>query len=817
VTGCTCCGEGIGSLSAASAARGHAARESAGFPEHRQALLGDVREHIALASWRARDGVDLGLMLVELAAYVLDTLGFYDAAISRESYLGTADRRVALARLGALIGYRTRPAVASNATVALLLDRALSAAASSPPAFRSVASAGVLAQRYEGDQPVTSTARNSWSTAARHTGGPGDVLLLDAATARLTRTTLLHLSWSQVAAGSRPFLPSGPAGPAGSPVTVIEDTSSPAVQRAIAARVDGVHGLVARDGKTYVRVDAAPGPRLDPAVDVQRIVLKCPSLKAAVTTFDVLTAEDPARPTNKSPIVNMVDGAVPVTVIYLDAVYVSMRRGDDLVLERGGVLRAARIYSRIERNVQVKGTETQFPVTMVGVQPQLPASWEGGQEMLTIHYNMVDGGRLTTVAKTELEHTDFRGPEGMPLVGPLEPIPAGLAPHELLLEDANGRGVHVRGTVEVTPDGAGKVVVHDDVPFPHPLRAPVKVYGNLIHVTRGETVAGEVLGSGDAAQVYQSFTLEKKPLTYLPDPSAADGRRSTLEVRVNGLLWREVPSFYGAASSDEVYVVRHDDEGAATVHFGDGVDGARLPTGVDNVVATYRFGAGAAKPSPGAITQLVRPVPGLRRVVDPVGAVGGADADRPRDIRRNAPASALTLGRAVSIEDFEAMARAYGVVNARAEWTWDAGSQNAAVKVWVISDGPSVAGALRQRLVQEAGPAVPIAVAEARPRSGRLDLEIEVAPRHDPATVAAAVRTALIDDEAGLLARGNLPIGRPVFRSRLFEAVQRVAGVAAIRGATLDGSDVDYVLRVRDGEYLDVAGALTINGLGAVK
>jgi predicted phage baseplate assembly protein len=816
VTRCTCDETTVDVAPATVVSRERVDRHLAGFAEHRRALLAAVGERSALSGWRARDSADLGLLLVEVSAYVLDVLGFYDEQVARASYVGTAQRRDALRRLAALIGYRPRPGSASSGSLALVLDRPLSA----PPsrlAVRSTASGGVPAQCFEGELPPISIARNSWSTAERRTSGPGKELLLEAATARLTRDAIVHLSWPRTLTGPGPYLPAGPTGGPGTAATAIGDTSSAAVHSVIAARVVSAVGEVARDGRTYVKVEASPAPKLTAAPDLRSVVVKSSSLSAATTTFQVLVAEDPQRPWATYPVVNRVRDSLPTTVIHLDAVYSAMRRGDDVVVQRGADLRPARIHSREERNVRIGDSGVELPVSVISVQPQLPATWETRPDLITIHYNMVDGGRLTTVAKTELEHTDFRGPAGMPLVGPLEPIPAGLAPHELLLEDANGRGVHVRGTVEVTADGAGKVVVHDDVPFPHPLRAPVKVYGNLFHVTRGETVAGEVLGSGDAAQVYQSFTLEKKPLTYLPDPSAADGRRSTLEVRVNGLLWREVPSFYGAASTDEVYVVRHDDEGAATVHFGDGVDGARLPTGVDNVVATYRFGAGAAKPPPGAITQLVRPVPGLRRVVDPVGAVGGADADRPRDIRRNAPASALTLGRAVSIEDFDAMARAYGVVNARAEWTWDAGSQNAAVKVWIISDGPSVAGALRQRLVQEAGPAVPIAVAEARPRAARLDLEIEVAPRHDPATVAAAVRTALVDDEAGLLARGNLPIGRPVFRSRLFEAVQRVPGVAAIRGATLDGSDVDYVLRVRDGEYLDVVGGLTINGLGAVK
>jgi len=43
---------------------------------------------------------------------------------------------------------------------------------------------------------------------------------------------------------------------------------------------------------------------------------------------------------------------------------------------------------------------------------------------------------------------------------------------------------------------------------------------------------------------------------------------------------------------DRVYSIRRDADGAAEVIFGDGVSGARLPTGDSAVVASYRYGAG---------------------------------------------------------------------------------------------------------------------------------------------------------------------------------------------------------------------------------
>ncbi len=99
--------------------------------------------------------------------------------------------------------------------------------------------------------------------------------------------------------------------------------------------------------------------------------------------------------------------------------------------------------------------------------------------------------------------------------------------------------------------------------------------------THGETQS-EVLGGGDGSRRFQRFTLKQKPLTYVAAPTAS-GARSTLEVRVDGIRWDEVPSLYRPRPDARVYVTRLDDEGRVTVQFGDGIHGARLPTGQENV------------------------------------------------------------------------------------------------------------------------------------------------------------------------------------------------------------------------------------------
>src|SRR5262249_34720652 len=158
------------------------------------------------------------------------------------------------------------------------------------------------------------------------------------------------------------------------------------------------------------------------------------------------------------------------------------------------------------------------------------------------------------------------------------------------------------------------------------------------------------------------------------------------------------------------YVVRQDDEGKSSVTFGNGVNGSRLPTGQDNILARYRFGAGAASPPAGSIKQVVQPLPGLQGVVNPVAATGGADAEKAEQIKSLAPRSALLLGRAVSIQDMEAAAsRVPGVVAAVAEWRWEGKRQRPVVKVWYIGS-PGLESTVSRRLRGISDPATPIDV-----------------------------------------------------------------------------------------------------------
>lgn len=94
----------------------------------------------------------------------------------------------------------------------------------------------------------------------------------------------------------------------------------------------------------------------------------------------------------------------------------------------------------------------------------------------------------------------------------------------------------------------------------------------------------KILGSGDSNLPSQTFKLP-------PDFSLTD-----LQVMVNNSFWQRVNSFDKSRPTDQVYILSKE---TGEILFGDGIHGARLPTGRSNVVASYRAGTGKAvnKPS----------------------------------------------------------------------------------------------------------------------------------------------------------------------------------------------------------------------------
>ena len=67
-----------------------------------------------------------------------------------------------------------------------------------------------------------------------------------------------------------------------------------------------------------------------------------------------------------------------------------------------------------------------------------------------------------------------------------------------------------------------------------------------------------------------------------------------VNLRVDGISWEQVETLESAQPNDQAYVVSIANDGMATIRFGDGKCGRRLPIDVEHISTYYRAGGGSA-------------------------------------------------------------------------------------------------------------------------------------------------------------------------------------------------------------------------------
>ena len=327
----------------------------------------------------------------------------------------------------------------------------------------------------------------------------------------------------------------------------------------------------------------------------------------------------------------------------------------------------------------------------------------------------------------------------------------------------------------------------DGAPPVDALQAPAS--GNLVRIHHGAT-AKATLGSGDTTSVRQTMTTPDAPIA--SDVDAAGTPIPTMVLRVDGVQWDEVPSLY-AAGPAPVFATRLEVDGAVTVEFGDGEQGARLPTGRNNVTAIYRVGGGTAgEVEAGAIDTLLGSVRGVKKVRGADPTSGGADQDDERRLRQLAPTRARAFGRAVSAEDLADLSLGYPGVSHAAAFT-GAGPPGCACGgsglhlafLRTGSDGTrapldpevtSLAAFLDARRDATVALCVSAGAVTALADTSAL---VAVDARRDASVVAAAAREALLDPD-GPLAPARRLLGQPLDRSDVFAVLHSVTGVVGV-------------------------------------
>lgn len=310
-------------------------------------------------------------------------------------------------------------------------------------------------------------------------------------------------------------------------------------------------------------------------------------------------------------------------------------------------------------------------------------------------------------------------------------------------------------------------------------RDALVIHANVVAASHGESVQ-ELLGDGDATQPFQRFTLKRPPTTHL-SAATPSGTLNTLEIRVGGLLWTERPSLYGAGPHEHVFTTRIDDDARMQVLFGDGRQGARLPSGSMNVQARYRSGIGADGEVAAHTLTMLRAVPlGLRGVHNPLAASGAQDPESLADARRNAPLTLLAFDRVVSLSDFEDFARAFpGIGKARADLAWVGGASRVLVSVMGATGGApgqQVLDNLRQAMATLSDGSQAFHLAAGALRYFRCSARLRTDPAHDVATVLAAA-TARLQQAFGFAERD---LAQAVTAAGVLALLHQVPGVVAV-------------------------------------
>lgn len=815
------------------------------FASFRYQLLTPLPDETELTAWRPGASGDLAMQMVEWWAYLADVLTFYNERIANEAYLGTALLPESVNHLVQLLGYRPKPALGSKGQVAALLTPSARPPMTVPAGLQiqSKPGPGQQPQVFEVEKPTTiglpdlvvadvtpsnlplldASGGTFWLAGKITSLKAGDRLLL-ANVSAITAQTLGDWAWIKIG-GTTPG-----TDPLGNTVTKVAFST---VSGSLAAGAQAADYMLLKPQQfapLWPYPTSSASPITSTTADLAQIARGLGA--GSLVLFDLPDgAAPPAYVLEQagvtSGLASELSGAeprVPEETAPAGGIQVESALEREAVSGSAGLTASARGVARRPRPtphpiepssnglVPTAGIVTSYaelvwyangdgptpptpspPAVPVGIphaeigfaNTTLTGLWPWVSNLVTVRWNWLQIGKI--VGATTAASYNYTGGGDALVAHPTSPnpMPAESAAVPVMVSDAAGDGAATTLTSSGTPATASLGALS---PAPASgFASPLDIYFNLVPISRGKTVVTETIGSGNPMVAGQDFTLAQSPVTYFFDPASVSGPNfsSTVSVSVNGVEWQEVQSFYDQPKNAQIFVLHEDDAGQTHVAFGDGVNGSLLPTGAGNVIATYRYGGGAAAPEPQTLTVVLTPTPGLKGVANPLAPTGGADADQPSQLRSLAPQSVLTFNRAVSLDDYVAIAlTAAGVTQAVASYAFDPASQRPAVVLWVAGDDNATAAA-QAALAGTEMPGQRVIFETAAGINSILNLTYVRDPRYADSAVQTGLMSALADQSSGLFAPANVGIGQPIYQSQIAAACLAVPGVVAIQDVDL--------------------------------
>jgi hypothetical protein len=311
-----------------------------------------------------------------------------------------------------------------------------------------------------------------------------------------------------------------------------------------------------------------------------------------------------------------------------------------------------------------------------------------------------------------------------------------------------------------------------------------KTFGDAltgIPVEEGRLFQAEALGTGDGS-ANQRYPLAHSGLILRPPGSAAPVAdvvlTTTLGSAVQAWTLRDTLAFSQGGQYD--FAIEIDENDQATVVFGDGNFGV-VPASGTQIAATYRTGGGAAGNVPAGAIQTIVGAPQLAligaTITNPAPATGGAERESIANAVQQAPAVFRALRRAVTADDYEALALSFqGVGKVRAV----PGGWNQVSLLVAPAGGGKVSDVLEaglkayledKRMLSQV-----IEIQDVDYIPIQVTAQIAVQSYYVPADVSAAVLAVA----AALLDFDQVDFGQTVYLSKYYEQIQEVPGVTFV-------------------------------------
>lgn len=787
------------------------------YPDFVETMLRKINASLPLAAWTHRAPDDPGIALLQGAAILGDILTFYQEHYANEAFLRTAQWHESVAGLVRLLGYRLAPGLGGRATFAFKVKGKQSLTI--PAGFPIKADLANITQPVDfqtTNDLIAWPHLNTFHLYRRRTTATG----IDAGVKRLELTNVEGDSTFELKKGDRlMLLPSAPGWTTSGNTLSTPDSPQiikvAAVSQILDRTIVELEGTVERDWK-----HPATAYRLGRTFRHFGYNAPPKTVRNAPTWYWEIFGSNQSRTHFKRYICGGSEATLGSSSIPLEPKVVPLDQ------EVGNL--TVGTYVILHVVVQARGCEPALAVrkgiTAIEARTLQFGNLNGPSTFLTLDSPLVSNSSILD-AKSDIRRWriyEVTSP-ALTLGGETKPFPADnfttgnnalnfygtgdqaktLVGRALLLQHDDGRQMALTCTTAQDDFASGGT---SDEPGMWPLsfdKVPlqflpedfdegtprVTVWGNLAEATQGKAEKEAVLGNGDGRAQFQTFKLPKAPLTYFLSDSATPPQVPELDVYVNDRKWTRVASLFARGPEEEIYIVRQDAKGESWVQFGNGDTGARLPSGINNIKARYRRGNGAHGPlKPGAVPSAGQHPVGLDKILLPGVVSGGAHPESADKARITAPGKVQSLGRMVSLQDYETEVKAIpGVTMATAAWGLNDAMPAVLLRVLLEAGREVEFQDVRATIAHFEccrGPDnFPVAVTQALLRYTYLDLLYACDPSRIKADVEAQLRASLglagdnANSRVGLFGLHRRRLGEPEYASRIEGAVQQVPGV----------------------------------------